>query len=282
MAGAAKKWAVGCGIGCGLIIIIVGGIGTCGYLGVKKITDRADDLEVSSAALVEAYGEVGEFVPEADGTIPYDRLELFLTIREDLAETGGELVGIVETLDGERSGGVIAKVKAGFNLVPGIFSFIEARNGVLTERGMGLGEYTHTYTVAYYAWLAKDPADGPSFQVNGDDNDNEDSVRWGVHRDDEGDVRSRREERLRRDLHDIQRRMLDNQLAAAEGRAVDEAWLAELRAESARMDDIRRRLLWEDWVPAPVRDSLEPFRVRLEESYTPLMNAVEMGLVDTD
>ncbi len=281
MAGAAKKWAIGCGIGCGLFIIIAGGIGTCGYLGVKKITDRADDLEASSEALVEAYGEPGEFTPAADGAIPAYRLELFLAIREDLAETGGELAGILETLDGEGSGGVIAKVKAGLNLVPGIFDFVEARNGVLMERGMGLGEYTHIYTVAYYAWLEKDPADGPGFDINSED-EGEGAVHWGVGDDDEGDVRQRREQKLRRYLHDVQRRMLDNQLTAAEGRAVDEAWLAELRAEDARMDDISRRLLWEDWVPTPVGDSLEPFRVRLEESYTPLTNAVEMGLVDVD
>lgn len=276
MAGAAKKWAVGCGIGCGLMIIIAGGIGTCGYLGVKKIADGAEGLEDGFETLDEVYGKPGEFIPEADGTIPYERLETFLAVREDLTVAREELGGTLAILDGEGSGGVIDKIRAGISLVPSLFKFINERNEVLIEHGMGLGEYTHIYTVAYYAWLDKTPADGPDFELSSNDDD-DDPVRFGVRSSGGDDVYERREEDIRRYLHDIQREMLDNQIAAAEGAALDEVWLAELHAESDRMDDLRRRLLWENEVPELLRASLEPFRVRLEESYVPLMNAVEMG-----
>ena len=36
MASGVQKWLVGCGIGCGLMILAAGGIGTCGYVGVKN------------------------------------------------------------------------------------------------------------------------------------------------------------------------------------------------------------------------------------------------------
>ncbi|MCP4572532.1 MAG: hypothetical protein GY838_09305 [bacterium] len=281
MAGAAKKWAIGCGIGCGLMIIIAGGIGTCGYLGVKKIADDAEGLDEGFETLEEVYGEPGDFTPEMDGTIRSERLEVFLDIRQDLATPREELGDILATLDDEGGGNVIDKIKAGFGLVPGLFRFIDQRNQVLVERGMGLGEYSHIYSVAYFAWLEKDPGDGPGFQLNGDD-EGEGSVRWGVHTESGGDERERREEDIRRYLHRIQRRMLENQIAAAEAGALEEARLDELRAEASRMDDRSRRLLWENELPEPLRESLEPFRTRLEESYSPQVNAVEMGLMENN
>ena len=42
MGGAAKKLGIGCGIGCGVVLLVLGGIGTCGYMGVRKIVDRAE------------------------------------------------------------------------------------------------------------------------------------------------------------------------------------------------------------------------------------------------
>jgi len=45
MAGAGKKWLIGCGIGCGFFVLIMGGIGTVGYFGVKKFADRAERIE---------------------------------------------------------------------------------------------------------------------------------------------------------------------------------------------------------------------------------------------
>ena len=43
----------------------------------------------------------------------------------------------------------------------------------LLEVGMGPGEYMYVYSVAYYSWLGKSPADGPSFTLVGDDGDNQ-------------------------------------------------------------------------------------------------------------
>jgi hypothetical protein len=281
MAGTGRKWLIGCGIGCGLLVVVAGGIGTCGYLGVKKIADRADGLDEGFDALEEVYGAVEDYQPEADGTIPADRLDVFLAVRDDLAPVRDDLGAMFATLDKEGGGGFIAKIKAGMNFVPRLFDFVEARNRILADRAMGLGEYTYIYSIAYHSWLEKPLTDGPSFRINGDDNDDDSGVRWGFD-ERESEVLEQREEDLRRFLHRVQRSMLDHQLAAAERLALDEVWLAELRAESAAMDDRKRRLLWEDGVPDPLRDSLEPFRESLEASYVPVMNAVELGIMDHD
>lgn len=276
MAGAAKKWVVGCGIGCGLMVIIAGGIGTCAYVSVKKIADGAEGMEEGFETLDAAYGGVGEFVPEADGAIRAERMEVFLDVREDLVAARSELGGMLETLDEDGPGNVLDKIKAGMGFIPGIFRFTNERNQVLIDRGMGLGEYTHIYTVAYYSWLEKPVSDGPGFTIN-DDNDDGGDVRWRVESTGGRDVYERREEDVRRYIHDIHVELLANQIAAAEVAGLDEVWLAELRAESERLADLRRGLLWERELPAQLRDSLEPYRVRLEESYEPIMNAVETG-----
>jgi hypothetical protein len=276
MAGAARKWAIGCGIGCGLMIIIAGGLGTCAYVGVKKIADGAEGMEEGFETLDATYGEIGEFVPEADGTIRAGRMEVFLDVRDDLVTARGELGAMLETLDEGGPGNFFDKIKAGMGFIPGIFRFINERNEVLIERGMGLGEYTHIYTVAYYSWLEKPVSDGPSFTINDDDQGDGD-IRWSMETTGDRDVFERREEDVRRYLHDIQVELLANQIAAAESAGLDEVWLGELRAEAERLDGLSRGLLWERGLPAQLRDSLEPYRVRLEESYEPLMNAVEMG-----
>lgn len=284
MAGSGKKWLTGCGIGCGLMILIAGGIGTCGYFGVKNITERAEKLDEASDALRAAYGEPGSYVPEADGRIPAHRLEAFLAARQDMAVTRDELAGIFAELDSDTDGpgGVIAKFRSGMNFIPRLFDFIDDRNRVLLDHDMGLGEYVHIYSVAYYAWLDKEPADGPGFTISDNDNE-EENVRWSFEDEDtEGDVRDRRDERIRESVHELQRQILGNQITVAETAVVDATWIDALREEAALMDRHPRRLLWSDGLPPQLEASLEPFRDRLEASYSPMANAVEMGILGDD
>jgi hypothetical protein len=267
------------------MILIAGGVGTCGYLGIKNVTERAETLEEGFETLRADYGRPGEFVPAADGTIPAGRMELFLAIREDMAASRDDLAEVLNTLDGdaEGGGGVIAKIRGGLTFIPRLFDFVDDRNAVLIERGMGLGEYVHIYTLAYYAWLDEDPADGPSFQISGDDEDEDATVRWGINQEDDPDnARDARDERIRRYLHGLQRQMVGNQLTVAETADVDPAWVTILREEAGLMDSHPRRLLWSDGLPPQLETSLAPYRERLEASYSPMVNAVEMGLVESD
>ena len=284
MAGNGKKWLTGCGIGCGLMILAAGGVGTCGYFGVKRITERAERMDDGFSTLRESYGEPGAFVPAADGTIPADRLEVFVSVREDMQVTRDGLADVLTELDSDVSGpgGVIAKIRGGISLIPRLFDFVDDRNSVLIDRGMGLGEYLHIYTVAYYAWLQKEPADGPSFQISGDDDADDDNFQWSMSQNDADDVLDRRDERIRRYLHDIQREIVGNQLTAAETAGLDADWITALREEAGALDARPLRLLWQDGLPDQTRASLEPFRDRLEASYSEVMNVVEVGLASQE
>ncbi|MFO7609729.1 MAG: hypothetical protein R6X35_11145, partial [Candidatus Krumholzibacteriia bacterium] len=83
-------------------------------------------------------------------------------------------------------------------------------------------------------------------------------------------------------LNEIQVRMLANQRDEARARGLDEAWLARLEAEHAALDADPARLMWQDGLPEPMADALVPYRDRLEDTYSPVMNVVEVGLVDHD
>ena len=285
MASGARKWLVGCGIGCGLMILAAGGIGTCGYFGVQKIKDRAERLDEGFEAVTALYGRPEEFTPPADGVVPTGRMEVFLDVREALAPTRDELGAVLVELDTGTAGGrgVLNKIRAGMSLLPSLFDFIDERNQVLLDRGMGVGEYFYIYSLAYYAWLDKDPGDGPDFAISDDDEDRDGAgFRWDNRDDDPAEVRERRARQVRRYLNRVQGRMLANQLVAARAAGLDETWLDQLGAEARSLEMESVRLMWQDGVPAAIAAGLEPYRDRLDAAYLPVMNVVEMGLAEHD
>ena len=285
MASGARKWLVGCGIGCGLMILALGGIGTCGYFGVRNIKDRAERLEVGIKALNDQYGPPAEFAPPADGVVRAGRLETFLAVREAMAPTREELGRSLTELDADTdgAGGVFRKIRAGMTLLPRLFDFIDERNVTLVDQGMGVGEYLYIYSLVYPVWLGKDPGDGPSFAITGDDEDEDPTTfRWQGGDKDPQEVRARRADEVRRHLNRIQGSMLANQLDAAGRTGLDPAWVAQLEAEAAALDQSSLRLMWQDNLPAAIAAGFEPYREQLEAAYSPVMNVVEVGMVEHD
>ncbi len=201
MAGTGKKWFIGCGIGCGLMFLITAGIGTVGYFGIKGFKDRTDRIEVTFDRMDAEYGRPSEFTPQIDGRIPSDRMGIFLAVRNDIQPVQQEVSGLFRTLDGTGDSGWVAKAKAGMKFIPSLLIFIEERNQIMLDRGMGVGEYQYIYSLAYYGLLGKDPTDGPGFTVASNDDDNEeDSWNWNINAgdSDEDDVRENREREVRR------------------------------------------------------------------------------------
>jgi hypothetical protein len=290
MAGAGKKWLIGCGIGCGLFVLVMGGVGTVGYFGVKKFADRADRIEGTFDQMDAEYGQPSDFVPEIDGRVPGHRMEVFLAVRDEMGEVQQEVSDLFRTLDGDGDAGVVDKVKAGMKFIPSLLIFIEERNNIMLNLGMGVGEYQYIYSLAYYGLLGKDPSDGPGFNVVTDDEDSDrDSWHWDIKagEDDEEDIAAKREREVRRFVNKVQSHVVKNQLEAldtagsVEGLDFD-IWRAELAAEAAAMDRESLRFLWEEGLPAQIRDSLDPYRVRLDATYNDMTSILEMGLVEHD
>ena len=71
--------------------------------------------------------------------------------------------------------------------------------------------------------------------------------------------------------------MLRNQLADL-GDDERDPWRRSIAEEIEAMESDRYRLPWRDGFPEPLERSLEPYRGRLDESYSPLCNPLEAGL----
>jgi hypothetical protein len=281
MASTGMKVATGCGIGCLLLIIILGGIGTCAYVGIRDLKGDADQIAASQQALTARFGAPESYTPDADGRIAPDRIEAFLAARHDLADRSSELHEILVVLDGGEAR-AWTKVRSVMRLIPMMVAHVGTRNDVLLSHDIGLGEYTYLYALSSYVLLGHDPADGPDFRISGSDG-GEGSVRWNFGDEDHGDVRADRDRRARRYLNRMLSQVLANQEAAlaAAGTGSDD-WAAQLAAESRALREDPERLPWQDGLPGPVANSLAPYREELAAAYDPLLNALEVALIDHD
>ena len=75
---------MGCAIGCTAITVVLIVFGTVGYLYIHEMFRGVGQAEESYQALVERHGDISQFTPSPDGSIPARRVELFLSVRESL------------------------------------------------------------------------------------------------------------------------------------------------------------------------------------------------------
>ncbi|UCE41481.1 MAG: hypothetical protein JSV17_00370 [Candidatus Aminicenantes bacterium] len=278
-----KKWLVGCGIGCAVIILILIVLGVGGYVFFKNLIGDFQEQEELMAVLTERYGEIKDFSPEPDGAIDPSRIEAFLSVRDAFAPFREKLEISMQELQ-DRAGqsevevkkpkNVFEMVKLGFGLVPQIAEFLKFRNQALLDAEMGMGEYFYIYAISYFSWLGKPPEDGPDFEVMGPE-DRE--SRWGEMNRKE--IREERRDSMLRRLHRTLLPMLQNQHEKLVARGLSDAqseWKDLLEAEIQAMEEDRFRLPWEDGLPDVIKRSLEPYRERLEQSYNAMTNPFEL------
>ncbi len=278
-----KKWLVGCGIGCGAILLIAIVLGITGFMFFKNIVDEFKDTEEMMKILTERYGQITDYCPNPDGSISADRIEAFLAVREAFSESRKELGSSMQALEDRTAGtevevkrprNILQMVKLGFGLVPQIAEFMKSRNQALLDAEMGMGEYHYIYVIAYFSWLGKPIEDGPDFQIS---ESGEEEIRLGEL--DREEVREERRDLLLRRTHRMLLPMLHNQLRELASSDIAEAqkgWKAALEAEIQAMEEDRFRLPWQDGLPAQTKAALEPFRSRLDQSYNPMTNPIEL------
>jgi hypothetical protein len=275
-----KKWLVGCGIGCGVIVLILIALGITGFLFFKNIAEEFKDYDALMTTLTERYGSIKDFTPNPDGTISPERLELFLEVRKAFGPVREKLEASFKTLQ-DRVGqseievkkpkNIFQMIKTGVGLIPQIGEFMKSRNQALLDAGMGMGEYYYIYTISFYSWLGYKPEDGPDFEIVGPDDERSS---WNQ----EEVLEERRDINLRR-LHRMLLPMLHNQLeklSASDSTDISEEWREALKAEIEAMEDDRYRLPWEDGLPDVIESSLKPFRYQLEQSYNKMTNPLEL------
>jgi hypothetical protein len=280
MAGSGKKWLIGCAIAFVIGILIVAALIYGGIQLGRRAVERIEEVEAAGGALNDRFGDANSYVPDADGRIRPERLEAFLNARAATAPFRQEMESTLSTLDDSDSseggsGGFLGKGRAGLKLVPQVFGFYGERADACLQAEIGLGEYTYIYVVAYYGFLHKQVAAGPGFDLvtSGDGGNNR-----GRGRDDFA-VREARREMILSTSRELFLDLLQNQLDASRllPRPGPEPWEAELQLEIEKLQGDPYRLPWNDGLPEQLANSIEPYRERLESSWSEMCNALEVG-----
>jgi len=270
----AKKsnWLLGCGLGCAGIVAVFVLLGILAGFLARDARRGFDTAVATRKNLEEKFGAPGDFTPAADGSIPAGRLEIFLSVREATQEYRAGIVRFFSTIPmnggtgreidtrpfGERMGTIFRSVRSAVGMGADIGHLLEARNQALLEKEMGIGEYTYIYVLSYYSWLGHSPDDGPGRNANS----------------------SNFMERSQPQTHNDLIRMLSNQLDSLAHAADSEEWnqwRADLADEIEKMKINEGRVPWEDSVPNKTGESLEPFRDRLEQTYSSITNPFELA-----
>ncbi len=277
-AGSKNKWLLGLGIGCGALVVLVIIVFVGGYFLIKNMTLGFKDSVRNVKELTVRYGRVEDYRPEPGGAIGADRLEAFLKARDLAAPVRRKLEVSFEQLTGDRKS--LAAIKRGLEVVPTVAEYFVIRSQSLLDAGMGMGEYSYIYIVAYACWLKKPLEDGPGVRLTEGEGFRMD---W-----DGGDRKDLQKGFALRRVRQLILPMLKNQLArlASGGEAGNPgsdtaaglAWREKLAAEIAACEADAQRLPWRDGLPEVLEASLRPFRDRLEAGYSPMINLFEIYL----
>lgn len=277
----AKKiptWLLGCGIGCGVIILVIAGGATATGIWVKGLLDEFDGAVETREEIEARFGEPGSFVPPPDGSISPTRMEVFLAVRDDMSEVRQAITETFSrfpmTEEEERAfekepffqkmARVLSFSKGVMGLGHHFGSFFHTRNQSMLQNEIGMGEYTYIYVLAYYTWLGHSQDDGP-----GDDPEGEKGVR--------GRNFDMKTPKVNRRIHANILNMLENQLDALASTPDDELAHA-IEAEIAALEEDVGRLPRQDGLPAPILASLEPYRDRLVTSYSAATNQFDLAM----
>jgi hypothetical protein len=272
VSGTTSKVLAGCGVGCLLVLLALGGVTWMGYRWTKTTIEAVESAERAEALLEEEYGRIRDFTPALDGRIHPDRMEAFLSVRESMAPQRAALAESVEALapvegEGRTSSGLRA-ARAGLGMAPRILEFAAARNDALLEAEMGLGEYAWIYWMAYHAWLGHPVDDSRLRDVIEERAEYDGSAQIHIDGMDGDEIRRERQ----RDLLAMLRNLAQELATRDDASELHELVTAELAVAEAEWG----RVPWQDGLPEPFTFGLEPYRGRLEESYSAATNPFEL------
>jgi hypothetical protein len=225
-------------------------------------TREAKQLEQN---LNDRFGWAEDYIPPANGVIPFDRLTAFLRVREAVQPNCSDyhkiLNGIIGLGDIESDPGLSGEQKASrsigglksmIGLGPKMIAFMDARNSSLQTEEMGLGEYFYIYLAAYGEQLSN-VSTTPYAEME------------------EAYISSR----TRNEYVQI----LNNQLAAlviTEADAATQSLITQLRTEIQTLENGDNSSPWPNGPPQSIRESLAPLQRKLSDRYCEGLVSIEL------
>jgi len=268
-------WVKGCLTGCALLLLLAVILMTFVCQQVKSMFEGVTQAEQSFEQLAREYGDYDTFSPGATVSVTADQMERFLRIREsmedDRVRMEEELGNFHLDIDDEDIGP--RKVWAVLTAVGGLMNlageYLAVRNEKLLLEQMSLGEYLWIYSLTYYSWLGHEVVAGPELTVGGEN--------WELFQDSESPLSPRQQQRRYRRVISA---LFQNQINAVPD--TDPEGLARLKQEFGRFENDLRSVIWESGLPDADAAVLEPYRDRLEATWHPPTNMMELPFPDQD
>jgi hypothetical protein len=158
-------------------------------------------------------------------------------------------------------------------MAPRLLEFARARNEALLEIGMGPGEYAWIYWLTYHAWLGHPVGESLLDDIMEARSELDGSMQMHI----DGMDFEHMERQLRRDLEAMLRNLEDAIAADPEQTELKEMVVSELAA----LDADSGRMPWAEGLPEAFVVGLDPYRDRLEASYSPATNPFELLQLDS-
>lgn len=287
MAATGKKWLLGCGAGCLLVILLIVGLAGSGALLFKDSFTGWRTASSAQEELRRTLGDGDAFAPAWDGGLSGDRIEAFLAvqartaaIRSALSEHVLAIQGLPEDKAGKASR-LLRSLRALSHVSSDLAQYVSAKAEALLAAEMNPGEFHYLHSLVYHCWLGYDPGSGAGdfgrierrgsggISVHLADDDRCDSDPQQLAR------------QLRSHLNQQHQRWLRAMLAAAPSSAAgaEERWRQTLRDELALLEAEPQTMPWVRSFPASWQNVLAPYRERLVANWDERSNPLESNLV---
>ena len=237
-----KSWRTGCGY---VVFSLLFFLFVAGLVALRPVR-QAKQVEEN---LNTRFGNARSFVPNPDGSVAPDRVETFLAVRAHLREQCEEFekrrarleeIGEMEETGEVSSADIIDGFKVSLGIGPGFLHLMKARNGGLTEEGMGIGEYSYIYVLAYNRQLS--------------------TLAGGT------DGEKLFKSRTREELTQILRNQLEY-LRAPQRRIKFEDLILDLEEEITSLETGAHIFPWQSALPSHLAASINPYRDRLDDAF---------------
>jgi len=289
MASTGQKWLIGCGIGCGAVILIFLLIAGGSFFLIKNTVQDFKAVEAITEQLEDEYGTVESYCPSAIGVISADRIERFIAIRDSILGISGDIVSKIDELsenidrlendDVKSIKDVFQIISKGAGVVPQLADYYFTRNQALLTNEMGPGEYFYLYITIYYSYLGHNPGDGPQFKLM-DKRQHRRGVDWNTEDNDDRtpeEIIENRREWITSLVRDLMLTMLECQMESLEqSDHVDRIWKNALTREVKALRSDPDRLVWQDGLPRTLTQNLSVYRDALELRYDAMLNPLEV------
>ena len=137
--------------------------------GVYFLLDSTRETKRLEQNLIDRFGWANDYTPAVDGSVPAERVEGFIRVREALQpacvdyQKAFDAIIALDKVDGseelssrEKTSVSIKGIKSMFSTPGNFLAFMNTRNIRLMEEEMGIGEYLYLYLSAYGEQLAND------------------------------------------------------------------------------------------------------------------------------